>query len=101
MAPRVSPFRTDSALATMRRLIDEPPQALASLNPELPPWFIAIVERLLEKDASRRFSSAKEVSELLEGCLAHVQQPAKVPLPAGVPVVKSVAPALRQALRWS
>jgi serine/threonine protein kinase len=101
MASGVSPFRTDSTMATLRRLIDEPPQSLASLNPELPPWFVAIVERLLEKDASRRFSSAKEVSELLEGWLAHVQQPANVASPAGVPVVKSVAHAIRQAPRWS
>ncbi len=81
MATGVSPFRTDSMMATMRRLVDDPPQALASLNPELPPWFIAIVDRLLEKDPSRRFGSAKEVSELLERCLAHLQQPANVPLP--------------------
>ena len=81
MATGVSPFRSDSVLATMRRLVDDPPQAMASLNPELPPWFIAIVERLLEKEPSRRFASATEVSELLEGCLAHVQQPSSVPLP--------------------
>ena len=85
MATGVSPFRTDSMMATMRRLVDDSPQAMASLNPELPPWFIAIVERLLEKDSTRRFNSAKEVSELLEGCLAHVQQPASVPLPAALP----------------
>ncbi|MGA2615986.1 MAG: protein kinase [Thermoguttaceae bacterium] len=85
MATGVSPFRTDSVMATMRRLVDDSPQAMASLNPELPPWFIAIVERLLEKDPSRRFNSAKEVSELLEGCLAHVQQPSSVPLPAALP----------------
>jgi serine/threonine-protein kinase len=85
MASGVSPFRTDSMMATLRRLIDEPPQALAALNPELPPWFVAIVERLMEKDPSRRFNSAKEVSELLEGCLAYVQQPANVSLPAGLP----------------
>ena len=82
MATGVSPFRADSTLATLRRLIDDPPPAMASLNPELPPWFIGIVERLLEKDPARRFASAKEVSELLEGCLAHLQQPASVPLPA-------------------
>ena len=86
MATGVSPFRADSTMATLRRLIDDPPQAMASLNPELPPWFIAIVDRLLEKDPSRRFASAKEVSELLEGCLAHLQQPASVPLPAGIPI---------------
>ena len=81
MATGVSPFRADSMMATLRRLIDDPPQAMSSLNPELPPWFVAVVERLLEKDAARRFASAKEVNELLEGCLAHLQQPANVPLP--------------------
>ena len=105
MATGVSPFRADSMMATMRRLVDDSPQAMASLNPELPPWFIAIVDRLLEKDPSRRFNSAKEVSELLEGCLAHVQQPANVPLPAGLPEVKPAAlarhPTSRQrSARW-
>ena len=85
MATGVSPFHTDSAMATMRRLVNDSPQAMASLNPELPPWFIAIVDRLLEKDPARRFGSAKEVSVLLEGCLAHIQQPASVPLPAALP----------------
>jgi len=46
------------SFATMRRLVDESPQALASLNPELPPWFIAIVDRLLEKDPSRRWTAS-------------------------------------------
>jgi serine/threonine protein kinase len=81
MATGVSPFKADSAMATMRRLVDESPAALASLNPELPRWFVAIVGRLLEKDPARRFGSAREVSELLGGCLAHIQQPTSVPLP--------------------
>jgi serine/threonine-protein kinase len=85
MATGVSPFRADGTMATMRRLVDDAPQAMVSLNPELPSWFVAIVGRLLEKSPSKRFGSATEVSELLEGCLAHVQQPASVPLPAGVP----------------
>ena len=84
MATGVSPFRADSMMATMRRLVEDTPQAMASLNAELPPWFIAIVDRLLEKDPSRRFNSAKEVSQLLEECLAHVQQPASAPLPSGL-----------------
>jgi len=33
-----------------RRLVDDAPQALASLNPELPPWFIRHCGSLLEKD---------------------------------------------------
>ncbi|MGO9111323.1 MAG: protein kinase domain-containing protein [Thermoguttaceae bacterium] len=85
MATGVSPFRADSTVATLRRLIDDTPPAMASLNAELPPWFVGIVERLLEKDPARRFGSAKEVSDLLEGCLAHLQQPTSVPVPAVLP----------------
>ena len=98
MAAGVSPFRADSTMATMRRLVDDPPQALASLNPELPPWFNAIVDRLLEKDPARRFDSAKEVSELLEKCLAHVQQPVTVPLPKSVIASIQTRPATRRKI---
>jgi serine/threonine-protein kinase len=75
MATGVSPFKADSTIATLRRLVDERPQPMTSLNPELPPWFIRIVERLLEKEPSRRISSASELSNMLASCLAHVQQP--------------------------
>jgi tRNA A-37 threonylcarbamoyl transferase component Bud32 len=101
MASGVSPFRADTTVATLRRLVDEPPQALASLNPELPPWFVAIVERLLEKDPARRFSSAKEVAALLESCLAHLQHPGNVSLPAGVAHASGARPAVAPDRRWS
>ncbi len=84
MATGVSPFKAESTIATLRRLVDERPRPLASLNPELPHWFEQLVDRLLEKVPSRRFGSATEVSELLAGCLAHLQQPATAPLPAGL-----------------
>ncbi len=100
MSTGVSPFRADSLVATMRRLVEEQPRAMESLNPELPPWFVAIVERLLEKDASRRYATAKEVSELLETCLAHVQQPANVPLPKELPRTKPAAAAAGWGSRW-
>ena len=84
MATGVSPFRTDSTMATLRRIVDEQPAAMASLVPELPPWFSHIVERLLSKDPAQRFASASEVSQLLEQCLSHLQQPTSVPLPASL-----------------
>jgi hypothetical protein len=37
---------------------------------------------LLAKQPADRFGSAAELAQLLEQCLAHVQQPATVPLPA-------------------
>ena len=84
MATGVSPFRADSTMATLRRIVDEKPAAMASLAPELPPWFIGIVERLLSKDPAQRFASASEVSQLLEQCLSHLQQPTSVPLPTSL-----------------
>ncbi len=84
MATGVSPFRSDSTIATLRRIVDDRPAAIASLAPELPPWFSYIVERLLSKDPTHRFASASEVSQLLEACLSHLQQPTSVPLPASL-----------------
>ena len=84
IATGVSPFRADSTIAILRRIVDEKPAAIASLAPELPPWFTQIVERLLSKDPDQRFASASEVSELLEQCLSHLQQPTSVPLPTSL-----------------
>ena len=41
--------------------------------------------QLMSKQPDHRFASAREVAELLEECLAHVQQPTTVPLPAALP----------------
>jgi serine/threonine-protein kinase len=84
MATGVAPFRADTTIATLRRVLDDAPQPMASLNRELPPWFSALVDRLLEKDPAQRFHSAHELSDLLEQCLAHLQQPAIAPVPASL-----------------
>jgi serine/threonine protein kinase/predicted Zn-dependent peptidase len=84
MATGVSPFRAASTIATLRRVVDHAPQPMAALNPELPPWFCVLVDRLLQKEPAQRFHSAQEVSGLLESCLAHVQQPAVAPVPASL-----------------
>ncbi len=81
MASGISPFRTDSTIATLRRIVEEQPVALTSLVPNLPPWFGVIIERLLSKDPAKRFETASEVKQLLAQCLAHLQQPASVSLP--------------------
>lgn len=84
MATGCSPFRADSTIATLRRLVDEDPASIATLNSELPQWFVNIVDRLLEKSPALRFRTAAEVSDLLERCLAHVQQPTIVSVPAEI-----------------
>ncbi|MCH7725398.1 MAG: hypothetical protein IH991_02780 [Planctomycetes bacterium] len=59
------------------------------MNPDLPVWLVAIIDRLLVKDPAQRFQSAADLAELLGQCLAHVEQPSRVPPP--LIVVRPVA----------
>ncbi len=79
------PFRAESTYGVMRRITDSEPTPIREINPDIPDWLCAIIARLMSKRPSERFRSAVEVTELLEKCLAHVQQPATVPLPASLP----------------
>jgi hypothetical protein len=54
---------------------------MRALNPDVPVWLEGIVRKLHAKDPAKRFGSAALVTELLEQCLAHVQQPERHPLP--------------------
>jgi len=92
-----TPFRAESTYGILRRLTDESPRPLREISPQFPAWFEMIVHKLLAKSPGDRFTSATEVAQLLEGCLAHVQQPATVPLPKECPVVPTRLFSLR---RW-
>lgn len=76
-----APFRGSSGLAVMRQVCDSEPTAIRALNPDVPIWLEGIIRRLHAKDPAERFQSAGEVADLLERCLAHVQQPDSHPLP--------------------
>jgi serine/threonine protein kinase len=75
------PFRAESAVAVVRRVSDDEPRSVRELNPEVPAWFAAIIAKLHAKDPAQRYQSAAEVSDLLGGCLTHLQQPLSVSLP--------------------
>ena len=81
MACGRSPFRADSAMAVLKRVCDVRHASIRELNPDVPPWLAAIVDRLLAKEPADRFQSAAEVADLLEGGLAHLQQPESLPPP--------------------
>jgi len=68
-------------VAVLRRVSDEEPKPVRSLNPDVPAWMESLIARLMAKDPVERFQSAGEVTALLEGYLAHVRQPATVPVP--------------------
>ena len=82
-------FRADNAMAVMNRVCQEAPRPIREINPEIPAWLEAIIDRLLSKDAGDRFQSADEVAELLSEWLAHVNQPALIPPPVASPAPKT------------
>ena len=69
-------------MSTLKRVCDDTPEPITHLNPDIPAWLSRIIERLHAKDPENRYDSAAEVASLLGRCLAHLQQPATVPLPA-------------------
>jgi len=94
------PFRAESTYAILRRLTDESPRPLCETAPQYPTWFGKIVHKLLEKQPSDRWTSSTEVAQLLEQCIAHVQQPAMVELPESCMVVAEGKPWYAWASLW-
>ena len=52
------PFRADSTPAVLHRVCDDTPRPIREINPEIPDWLIAIMDRLLTKQPAERFQSA-------------------------------------------
>jgi serine/threonine protein kinase/WD40 repeat protein len=88
MAAGRPPFRADSAMAVLKRVCENPHRPIRQLNPDVPDWLEALIDRLLAKNPDDRFQTATEVADLLERGLAHVQQPTTVSRPV-IPVVSS------------
>ena len=51
------------------------------INPDVPAWLCGVVGKLLKKQPNDRFDSTEKVTNFLEQCLAHVQQPSVAELP--------------------
>lgn len=81
MAVGRPPFRGEGSFEVLKRIVNEPARPMREIEASVPDWFERIVSKLHSKNPSERPSSADVVSELLEACLAHVQQPTTVPLP--------------------
>lgn len=91
-----SPFRAETAMGVLRRVCDDSPRPLREINPQVPEWVAALIEKLQEKRPAERFETASEVAEHLKACVAHLQQPTQVPLPVAVRrLVRKSSPRLR------
>ena len=76
------PFRSETTYGVIQRINNDQPTPIREINPDVPDWLATIIDKLMSKRAEGRYESAEEVSDLLEQCLAHVQQPSATPLPA-------------------
>lgn len=79
-----SPFRASTTMGVLKRVCHDAPRPIREVNSDIPDWLCAIVMKLLAKSPADRFQSAREVAELLERWLAHLQQPTVVAKPHAV-----------------
>jgi serine/threonine protein kinase len=82
------PFRAESAMATMRQVMESEPVAPRKLNATLPPDLETICLKCLEKNPARRYPSAHALAEELGRFLKHE------------PIQALQASAIRRAESW-
>jgi serine/threonine protein kinase len=65
------PFRAETAVATMRQVMESEPIPPRKLNPAVPPGLETICLKCLEKNPVRRYPSANALAEELDRFLKH------------------------------
>lgn len=76
-----SAFRAPTAIGVLRRLTEDQPRCLSSIDPHLPTWLISLVAWLHEKQQEKRPSTSMEVAETLRTALSHWNSPRQFPAP--------------------
>jgi serine/threonine protein kinase/tetratricopeptide (TPR) repeat protein len=66
MASGKNPFKRNTGVQTLAAIIDESPEPLRNLNPEIPSAFQETVERCLSKSPQARFGTTYELATVLE-----------------------------------
>jgi hypothetical protein len=69
------PFPASNPMAVLRLVCETQPRPIRELNPTIPPWLIAVIERLHAKRPDERFASASDVAELMRYNWEHPDQP--------------------------
>ena len=60
------PFEGDNDVTTMNAVLNRPPRSLKALRPDVPAPVLAVVERAMQKEPSRRFGTADEMAKAIE-----------------------------------
>jgi serine/threonine-protein kinase len=93
-----SPFRAETTYGVLHRIANDNPTPVCEVNSDVPDWLGPVINRLMAKRPDDRFESAAQVAELLEVCLAHVQQPTAVALPTSLTTRGSFPFLIRQPI---
>ncbi|HVA45817.1 MAG TPA: serine/threonine-protein kinase [Pirellulales bacterium] len=83
------PFRADSMAAIVKKLCHDAPQPLREIDPQVPEWLAATIDRLLAKDPNQRIQTAGEVAKLLGDALARLQAGQSAPAVVHAPTTSS------------
>jgi eukaryotic-like serine/threonine-protein kinase len=68
MASGRPPFRASTALAVLKRVVDETPRPIREIIPETPQWLCDIITKLHAKNPDERYQSAREIADVLANC---------------------------------
>jgi eukaryotic-like serine/threonine-protein kinase len=96
-----APFQGHTTIGIVRSVADDAPIPLARLNPDVPPWLVAIIAKLHAKAPADRYQSAAEVADVLGAQLARLQNPVgtKTPVDQTVLDTQPTSPARRERRR--
>jgi serine/threonine protein kinase len=75
------PFRGDTGMAVLKRVCEDTPRPIRDVNPDIPAALVEIVDKLHAKQPADRFTSAREVADLLGRCLSELQRLGRVESP--------------------
>jgi non-specific serine/threonine protein kinase len=78
LATGMMPFAGGSATEIIDKILHETPNPASSINPVVPPTFDAVLARALEKSATFRYQSARDMEADLRKIAADVEQGFKV-----------------------
>ncbi|MFO0803197.1 MAG: protein kinase [Gemmataceae bacterium] len=67
MASGRPPFRAESTLAVMKRLVDDTPRPIREIVPKVPEWLCRVIGKLQAKNPADRYATAKDVVAALDG----------------------------------
>ncbi len=76
-----APFRARKTMDLLRCVCEETPRPVCEVNPDVPGWLAAVIERLHAKDPGQRFASAEEVAGVLDYHLARLAAAPPAPRP--------------------